>query len=387
MKMVLSWFSPVRWLVVVGCTWGLLGSAAAWGQAKQEPGPAAAARKDGKPAAGAEKAAPGTATLKGKLIVPPPYTRFVSPGDLVLKLSEQIQMNDPPVPENFNEMTPDQQLAWWNGFQQSEAGKKFIADEEARFKNRRQFDVRVEDSGDFTAYDVPAGVWDLRGAVTRQAETYETLFEVFGELSIEESVEEVALGEMTIMATPLMKAGDPLPPLDLKGDSGPISVAAAKGKHCLITFWTASEPSSSFFQKNLQAAFTAIAAKHPVQLFSIAFNQDAEAFQKFVTENGKAGVYGDSSWEAPLAESFGVRSIPWLILLDKDGKVLASDRDLGVALRTSGLDIQEILLRKIEGREIPVARPPADAAGAAGSGGAAEKPAESPGKEPAAGGG
>lgn len=326
------------------------------------------------PSPGADKRdqEPETATLRGKLVVPAQYAQFLQPGEMVLKLSEQVAMDEPPVPAGFDSMDPEKQMAWWQEFQNSEAGKKFVAEQETRFRNRRVLDIRVEPTGEFTAYDVPRGIWDLRSAVSKQAGKYEVLFEIFGELVVEPQVQEIALGDMEIVATTMLRAGDELPPLRLAGNAGTVDIAAAKGTHCLLTFWSAGEASSSFFQKTVQEALAGISPQHPLTLYSIGLNQDPEALRAFLAENGNHGVHADTTWDDELLNAIGVRSIPWLMLLDRDGKVLASDRDLGTALRTSGLGLQEILLRKIEGREIPVPPPP-------GSGGSNPPPAGSGG--------
>jgi len=294
-----------------------------------------------------------TAALRGKLVVPEKWKQSVKPDELLMQLTENIQMEQPPIPENWNELAPEAQNAWWESFQASEKGKLFIAAQEERFRNRKQFDIRVSPTGEFSVFDVPNGVWDLRGSVRKEAGPYEMLFEVFGELEIEDAVEEVALGEMTVAGIPIFREGDVAPNPELNVDGKPVRLDSFQGKYVLLTFWSAALPPSSFFQKNLQTVADTIGKKHPLQLLSVALDPDTEAEKEFFAENGQAGLYASATLTDPLVEDFGVRSIPWLMLIGPDGKIMMGDQALGIALRTSGLDLAEIVTRKIEGREIP----------------------------------
>ncbi len=318
--------------------------------------------KTAAPSAAKPRASQEGATLRGQLTVAEKLTEWVKPDELKLVLAEHVGMAEPPLPEGWNEMAPEKQVEWWTGFQQSEAGKKFIAEQEKRFAKRKLIDVVVEPDGTFTVYDVSPGVWDLRGAVTKQTDRSEVLFEVFGELTVQEDVDELALGKMPVQATPLFKAGDEFPALSARiDDDQPVDLKAFRGKYFLLTFWNAADPGSAAFQKNLFDALQKVTAKHPVELISVGLNQDTEALKKFSEENGTQGILASARWEDAVVDDFGVRGIPWLALVGPDGKIALSDREMGFALRTSGLELADVIVYKIEGKEIPKPEPPAAA--------------------------
>jgi hypothetical protein len=316
-----------------------------------------------------EAAAPADdhlATVRGKLLVPEPWANAVRPDELEMKLSEKLAMEEPPLPDGWNELTPDKQMEWWTSFQQSEAGKQFVTAQQERFRNRRVLDAVVEPDGTFAVYDVPAATWDFRAFVLKELPEHDMLFEIFGELTVREEVDEVALGEMEIEGTPIFRAGDPLPDISWSTDAGELKLRGHTGKHLLVTFWNAAESPSASFQKGIQAAVSELGKDHPLELISVGLGQDAEAEKAFRAGNPVVGQSASADWDDDTTRALGVRSIPWLLVAGPDGKVLMSDQDLGAALRGSGLPLLEILRLKLAGKEIPMPQPPASPDGAGG---------------------
>ncbi len=306
------------------------------------------------------------ATVRGKLIVPEKWTATVRPDELDMKLSEKLTMEEPPLPDGWNELAPEKQVEWWEGFQASGAGQQFLAAQQLRFNNRRILNAVVESDGSFAVFDVPAATWDFRAEIRRKLPDNDVIFEVFGELTVKAEVDEVVLGEMEVEATPVFQAGDALPAVTWNSAAGELKLQGHDGKHLLVTFWNAAQLPSASFQKAVEAAVTEIGAKHPVELISIGLDQDEEAAAKFYAENAPVGLSASAAWDDEATALLGVRSIPWLLLADPQGKVLMSDQELGFALRTSGLPLVEIIQRKIEGLEIPVAATPTETGGDGG---------------------
>lgn len=306
------------------------------------------------------------ATVRGKLIVPEKWAASVRPEELEMKLAEKLLMEEPPLPDGWNEMEPAKQVEWWDEFQASDAGKQFLAAQQKRFMNRRVLNAVVESDGTFAVYDVPAGIWDFRAEVRKELPEHDVIFEIFGELTVKEEVDEIALGEMEIEATPIFSAGDALPDVTWKSADNEVRLRGHSGKHLLVTFWNAAQPPSASFQKAVQQAVAQIASQHPVELISIGLDQDETAETTFLAENPAVGLSANVAWSDESTDKLGVRSIPWLLLADPQGNVLMSDQDLGAALRGSGLTLLEILRLKIEGKEIPMPQPSAPQAGEGG---------------------
>lgn len=309
----------------------------------------------GSPAAASGSA--GGATLRGRLVIPERWKSAVQPEEFRLVFSEHVEMNEPPLPDGWDQMDGAKQMEWWNGFAQSEEGKKFIAAEEQRFQNRRVIESRVEPGGEFVVYDVPAATWDMRGNVLKQLPQHECLFEVFGALPIGEDVEEVALGDMEVVATPLLKSGDACPDFRIGTGEKAVTPASLRGRHVLLLFWNAANGPSVNMLVQLREAREGLTSAGPFELVPVAVDQDQEALKARNFAEGEIDPALAIQWDDEVAGSLGIRSIPWLLLLAPDGKVAFSVREFDQALRNSGLNLKEIVLHRMTGKPIP--EPPA----------------------------
>ena len=59
-------------------------------------------------------------------------------------------------------MNPEAQQAWAKSFEESEAGKTLLAEQDKLLSAANDFDVILEKDGKFVVYDVPPGIYRLR---------------------------------------------------------------------------------------------------------------------------------------------------------------------------------------------------------------------------------
>jgi thiol-disulfide isomerase/thioredoxin len=113
--------------------------------------------------------------------------------------------------------------------------------------------------------------------------------------------------------------------VDLSGRTW--DLAAMKGKVTLIDFWaTWCGPCVGEFPalKKLHAEF----GPRGFQIVGVSLDgDDRRAFEAWLAKNGAAWpqIYDGKGWETPLAQEFGVRGIPFTVLLDREGRILAVD--------------------------------------------------------------
>lgn len=108
-------------------------------------------------------------------------------------------------------------------------------------------------------------------------------------------------------------------------------LAAMRGKVTLIDFWaTWCGPCVGQFPelKRLDEEFSG----KGFQLLGISLDgDDRAAFEGWLQKNGVdwPQIYDGKGWDTPLAKEFGVRGIPFTVLLDRQGRILAVDPSPG----------------------------------------------------------
>lgn len=301
------------------------------------------------------------ATLKGRLVVPARFADQLKPNDLEVALFEQVQAEDPPVPDNWSSLSAEEQDKWLTEFEASEAGKKYIEEQEARIAAGKKLPLTIEPDGKFVLYDVPPAIYSLSGKTEKEIAGRQFVFEVFGQLEVLPAAQELLLGDLEIVASPVFKAGDEAPNLKLEAlDGQSFDLKSYNGKHLLINFWSASSPPAASFQKSLQKIVGELPKDQPVELLAISVDQQKDLVEEFIKANGQVGrVVVLGGWNHPAVDEFGLHAIPSLWLVDPQGKFLATDTDLGTALRDSGLTLPEIITAKLQGKELPKKEPPA----------------------------
>jgi hypothetical protein len=302
------------------------------------------------------------AIIRGKIEFDKERLTSWNGGDLVVpfnefqtKLYEQIELPPVPVPENWKEMKPEEQQTWAKEFEESDAGKEFIADREKRIAAARDFDVVIEKDGTFVVYDVPPGVFDLRGRVDKLVNGTVFGLEVFGRIDVAPDMDEIRLPPIQVAATPMLKAGETAPPISVETHDGSsrIELATFAGNYLLLSFWIASSPSAEY-QTTIQAAFAKIKDRYPVRLLSICVDENPNEGIKFILQKElKLGSHGFTrGFEHRTMFDYGVRAIPTFWLISPDGKIAMTPGDFAIAFRAKS-DLSEILADKIEGKDVP----------------------------------
>jgi thiol-disulfide isomerase/thioredoxin len=124
-------------------------------------------------------------------------------------------------------------------------------------------------------------------------------------------------------------------PIDLKGaglDGTPVDAARYQGKHLLIVFWTTTaEPVRRELPELVR-----LATKHRAQgleLLGVCLNdeRDKEAVAQFLKDNNVSWpqVLEPGGMDSRLANAYGIISLPTMILVDPQGKVV--NRNLRMA--------------------------------------------------------
>jgi len=114
------------------------------------------------------------------------------------------------------------------------------------------------------------------------------------------------------------------PKTDLEGK--PLSVSNYKGKIVMIDFWATWCGPCRGEIPNVVKAYQKYHDKG-FEVIGVSLDQDKEALTKFIKENQMTWpqYFDGKGWQNEVSTKYGVNSIPASYLLDKEGKIIASE--------------------------------------------------------------
>jgi thiol-disulfide isomerase/thioredoxin len=121
----------------------------------------------------------------------------------------------------------------------------------------------------------------------------------------------------------------PTSPIDLKYtavDGTAIDLANLRGKVVLVNFWATWCPPCREEVPNVVAAYQKYHDKG-FEVLGVSLDQDQNTLQAFTRDNGMVWpqYFDGKGWSNEIARSQGIRSIPAMWLVGKDGKLITKN--------------------------------------------------------------
>lgn len=116
------------------------------------------------------------------------------------------------------------------------------------------------------------------------------------------------------------------PDLTMTGiDGQPLSISSFKGKYLLVDFWASWCAPCRQENPNVVAAYNRFKNKN-FTILGVSLDEEKSAWQQAVTHDGLAWNHMSDlkQWESDAVKAYGFEGIPFNVLIDPQGKIIAS---------------------------------------------------------------
>jgi len=283
----------------------------------------------------------------------------VSYDEIKTSLRKVVVPPKPPFPRQWKTMIEEDRKEWLGKFYESDTGKRFLKKQEKLLSEAPTFEVKYNEKGNFTVYDVPPGEYGLQGRFDKEIEGITYGFEVFARIKVLGDVDQLKLEPVPVTITPLFEQGQPAPPISIptiKGNKLTYDLAAYKDHYIFLNFLNSTDLTPGY-QRQVQEMYKELSKSHKVKLVSIVLDEDRKkAIKWLIDKEFKQGSYGfpKEGWEDKTVDAYGVRSTPsgWLISNDSERKILISQHEFFKLARVKS-SITEIVRDRIDGKDTP----------------------------------
>ena len=136
---------------------------------------------------------------------------------------------------------------------------------------------------------------------------------------------DIAAFEAQTQKTSKLAVGNSLPDFTLTTPEGkPLSISSFKGKVVLVDFWASWCGPCRKENPNVVAIYKKLHAKG-FDIYSVSLDDNKEKWLNAIKADGLVWNHASDlkGWDNQVAKQFGIDAIPFTILIDKEGKIIA----------------------------------------------------------------
>ncbi len=301
----------------------------------------------------AEPANEGLVTVVGQFVNKPSQLKDFVLTELKGSLVQSIEFKQPEMPADWPTMTVEQRQKWITDFEASENGKLIIATNQKLIADRAIIELEIESDGKFVAYDVPHGQFNLQAMAEREQDGMTYIVQAFGQITIGD-VDEVQLGLMPLEVVRFLKMQELAPEISGKTFAGEqASLTALRGKYVLLNFAALRGPAFENTVNAIKEAMSRLELADKLSVLTVSIDEDAEATKKLISEKAMDWpCIALGGWDAAVLNSYGVKSVPSLWLIDPDGKIVLTGQQFLYELGRTGSPLPKLVDDVIAGRVV-----------------------------------
>ncbi len=247
---------------------------------------------------------------------------------------EKHEQEPPPVPvapDGAEQMTQEEWM-------QSEAGKAWLKGMREKLANLRSYNFRADSDGKFTIPDVEPGEYEVSVYIYAPPKSnfggFDTMLAManqkftVGPIAGGASDEPMDIGEVGLAGTVPPGVGDYAPPLEVKTfDGKTVKLRDHEGKHVLLVFWATWSEQCLDQTPHLKRVYEKFGEHEKFAMISLNLDDEPEPARKHIAENKLAWPQGSlGPWdETRVPGQFSVQGVPHIVLIDGEGKIVATD--------------------------------------------------------------
>ncbi len=237
---------------------------------------------------------------------------------------------DPPRPADYDQMTQREQQRWLKRWYETPEAREY-RDALWHDLDQRHYTFRIRDDGTFRIEDVIPGkynftVWleeRLSGGGPEEFGGYSGTIEV-PPMDQAYSDEPLDVGDLVLRLRRPLHTGDMAPSFEAQTiDGKAIRLADYRGRFVLLSFW---HPASHPELDRLKELHATYGEAGKLQIIGLGGSDTLDEVKKLVAEQDVLWpqIYFGQEWDQGIAKQYGLSGLPYILLIDPDGKIVAT---------------------------------------------------------------